>query len=177
MNSINGIQRKKVYDLIGASFGRLTVTKYLGIGKWNKHYWECSCSCGGTIILPTHRASGKGAQSCGCLRKETLLINRNNPTKHGLHKHKLYAIYHSMKDRCSNPKSQRWEYYGGKGIKVLWENFESFYEWSYLNGYIEGLSIDRINNNGNYEPNNCQWISVAENTRKAHLGKRKKSNS
>lgn len=176
MSSINGIQRKKVSDLLGYTFGRLTVTSYLGKGKWDKHYWECTCICGGKISLPTATVKRKdGTKSCGCLRKESMALNRACPTRHGLHEHKLYAIYHAMIQRCINPNAQRWKYYGGKGIKVLWEDFLTFYEWAMTNGYRENLSIDRVDPEKDYEPSNCRWITVSENTRRAHLGRFKKS--
>tara|TARA_R110000744_G_scaffold147303_1_gene260270 strand:+ start:407 stop:643 length:237 start_codon:yes stop_codon:yes gene_type:complete len=78
-----------------------------------------------------------------------------------------------MHQRCINPKSQRWIYYGGKGVKVCeaWQDIVTFYNWAQDNGYEEGLSIDRVDSEGDYEPSNCRWITLAENTRRAHLGK------
>lgn len=166
------VTRKKVSPLVGAHVGRLTVTTYLGIGKYNKHYWGCLCECGESIILPTYRITGgKPVRSCGCLRKEALLHNRKDPTTHGLHKHKLYAVHQSMKQRCTNPKSQRWQYYGAKGVSVCeeWGNFQTFYIWATVNGYQEGLSIDRINPDGGYTPDNCRWITLSENTRRSNV--------
>lgn len=163
--------RKKVSDLIGFQVGSLTVKSYLGVGKYKKHYWECLCDCGGVIQLATYRITGiNSVKSCGCLRKETLLQNRCDPTRHGLHKHKLYAVYQSMRQRCTNPNSQRWKYYGGKGVSIWdgWADFLDFYSWATSNGYKEGLSIDRINSDGDYRPDNCQWITLAENTRRKY---------
>jgi len=91
--------------------------------------------------------------------------------KHGMDSTKIYSIYHNMKYRCYNDSCKAYKNYGGRGIKICeeWLNsFESFYKWSIENNYIEGLSIDRINNDGNYEPNNCQWITKSENTAKAN---------
>jgi hypothetical protein len=108
-------------------------------------------------------------KSCGCLRKEKLPFNRPDPTKHGLHKHKLYAIYHGMKQRCYNPKSQRYKYYGSSGISVCadWNaNFISFYTWAVENGYQEGLSIDRVDTSEDYCPENCEWVTISENSRR-----------
>jgi hypothetical protein len=175
MSSTSGIVRKKVSDLIGKRFNRLVVVEYLGKGKYNKHYWRCSCDCGGEVTLNTSKLSGNtSTKSCGCLRKETLLKNRADPTKHGLHSHPLYKVYSAMRQRCENPESQRWKYYGEKGIKVLWDTFPNFYEWALSHGYAKGLSIDRIDPNGNYEPSNCRWVTLEENTRHAHLGRSKK---
>jgi hypothetical protein len=165
------IKRKPVSDLLGYKWGRLEVVDYLGLGKHNKHYWGCVCECGGRVTLATYRITGKDPTlSCGCLRKEVLSTNRNDPTKHGLHKHKLYAVFHAMHYRCSNENAQRWKYYGGKGIKVCyeWANFPRFYKWAMSSGYKEGLSIDRVDPDSNYCPSNCRWITVSENTRRSN---------
>lgn len=93
--------------------------------------------------------------------------------KHGMNRTKIYSIYSNMKDRCFNSNHHEFYNYGGKGVSIcnewLGENgFETFMEWAYSHGYIEGLSIDRINENGNYEPENCQWLTRSENTIKAN---------
>jgi len=171
------VQRKKVSNLLGYKWGRLEVVDYLGKGKYDKHYWRCFCECGGWVDLPTYRITGgEPTNSCGCLQAEHLDRVRASPEKHGLHKHPLYSVYYAMLYRCSSPKAQRWEYYGGKGVKVCkdWQDsFESFYQWAIGSGYSKGLSIDRVDPDGDYEPNNCRWITVSENTRRAHLGKSK----
>ena len=97
-------------------------------------------------------------KSCGCLNVETQ--NRTHTT-HGLSKERLYHVYYTMKARCNNPKNAIYPRYGGRGIKVCTEwadSFLSFYEWAVNNGYREGLSIDRIDTDGNYEPDNCRWV-------------------
>lgn len=163
--------RKKVSDLVGTRVERLTVVSYLGIGKHDKHYWQCLCDCGGTIVLATYRITGSNpTKSCGCLRQESMRTNRKDPTKHGLHDHKLYSVYQSMKQRCTNPNSQRWQYYGAKGVCVRWESFEDFYAWAIANGYREGLSIDRVDPDEDYCPENCRWITLSENTRRSNVG-------
>jgi hypothetical protein len=164
------VTKKKVSNLVGYESGRLKVVEYLGLGKHKKHYWKCQCDCGNSVVLPTYRITGsKSTRSCGCLRKESLEYNRNDPTKHGLHKHKLYSVYASMKQRCTNPNSQRWKYYGEKGVCVSWKSFEDFYSWAMYNGYHEGLSIDRIDPDGDYCPDNCRWITLADNTRRSNV--------
>jgi len=171
------VQRKKVSDLVGKTFNRLTVTEYLGIGKYDKHYWRCECSCGGEIILPTYRITGADPTvSCGCRRKETMAANRFSSVKHDLLRLQpnLYSIHQSMHQRCKNPKSQRWKYYGAKGIKVcdLWDSVEVFVEWALSNGYEVGLSIDRLDSSKDYSPENCQWVTVSENSRRMNAARR-----
>lgn len=176
MSSTNGIARKKVKDLVGKRLNRLVVEELLGKGKFNKYYWRCKCDCGKEVVLNTSRLTGNSPTiSCGCLRVETLLTNRQDRVIHGLWKHPLYRVYASMKARCLNPNSQRWKYYGARGVEVKWETVEDFYDWAINNGYEKGLSIDRIDNFGHYEPSNCRWITLAENTKRAHLGRTKKS--
>ncbi len=92
-------------------------------------------------------------------------------------KTKLFYIWQNMKQRCSNKKNKTYQYYGKKGITVCKEwlnNFKVFKKWALENGYSEGLSIDRIDNDGNYEPSNCQWLTLAENTSKARKIKKTK---
>lgn len=174
-------QRKPLSDLIGKTFNRLTVVDYLGKRKHGKHWWLCSCSCGGFVELNTSRITGKNStKSCGCLRKEKLKDNRHNPTKHGytLSHPKLYAIYYGMMQRCYNPNNQRWKYYGAKKIKVClhWrQNVEHFIKWALEFGYEEGMSIDRVNPNIDYCPANCEWVSVSENSRRMNEARRDES--
>lgn len=165
--------RKPIRDLTGVRFNNLEVVEYLGIGKHKKHYWRCKCDCGGTVDLPSGAIDKPySVKTCGCLRKEKLLKVRFNGYKHGLHKHPLYGIYHTMKYRCSSPKSCRWKYYGGKGIKVCdeWlEDFMNFYNWAIEHGYEEGLTIDRIDPDKGYEPDNCEWVTRSENSRRMNV--------
>lgn len=167
--------RKPVSDLLGYEVGDLEVVDYLGVGKHNKHYWRCFCKCGGWVDLNTSRITGsKPTLSCGCKRIENLRGNRFDPTKHGLHKHKLYAIHSGMKQRCYNPNSQRYKYYGSSGISVCSEwkdDFLAFYTWAMDNGYEEGLSIDRIDSAEDYRPDNCEWVTRSENSRRMNLVK------
>ena len=165
------ITRKPVSNLVGKKFNRLTVVEYLGVRKWGKHWWRCMCDCGTEVEINTSRITGKSSstKSCGCLRKESMTKNRADPYRHGLHKHKLYAIYYQMLQRCYNPNSQRYKYYGGSGIHVCseWqENFLEFYSWAINNGWEDGLSIDRVDNTKGYSPRNCEWVTVSENSRR-----------
>lgn len=137
-----------------------------------KHWWRCICVCGEEVSLNTSRITSRNpTKSCGCLRKDKLSENRADPTRHGYQKThpKLYAIYHGMLQRCYNPKSQRYKYYGGKGIHVSrwWRHIpEAFFKWALGAGYEEGLSIDRKNPDEGYNPRNCEWVTRSENSRR-----------
>lgn len=158
--------KKERIDLTGQKFGRLTVKKYVYTEK-NKAYWLCECDCGNIKILPTQSLRSHRTQSCGCFRKEL-------QSTHGLSNSILYRRWHGMKQRCENIKDKAYKYYGSRGIKVCeeWQDFNNFYNWSLNNGYKKDLTLDRINVNGNYEPNNCRWTNwniQMNNTRFNHL--------
>lgn len=153
-------------DLTGKRFGRLTVLGVDGKDKHNNYLWKCRCDCG-EITHATRTCLKNGhKRSCGCLMREEC---GNRCRKHGLYKDRVYHIYYGIKQRCENPKSSSYKHYGGRGICVEWSDWQSFREWALSNGYQDGLTLDRIDVNGNYEPSNCRWITQAEqmrNTRK-----------
>ena len=151
----------------GDRFGKLTVIKQDETHADNRRYWECKCDCG-TIknVRESYLVSGR-VKSCGCYSKE-------NPAHvtHGLSKTKIYRIWHDMRERCFNPKKERYPNYGGRGITVCdeWaspDGFTAFYNYvSKLEHFgEEGYSLDRIDVNGNYEPNNVRWATDAEQRR------------
>lgn len=155
-------------NLIGKRFGRLIVLKEIGpIKAGSNVYWLCKCDCDNLISIFSSDLNRGHTKSCGCLRKE-LLTNKN--FKHGDAKEdlRLYKIWRNMKTRCYNQNNKSYKRYGNRGIIVYkpWKNdYVVFKSWALNHGYEDSLTIDRIDNDGNYEPNNCQWITKSENSR------------
>lgn len=144
-------------DLTGQKFGRLTVIQRVP-NKKDKIMWLCKCICGTEIVCAGNHLKSGDSRSCGCYRRE-------KRTTHSMTNSRLYSIWENMKTRCNNPQSKRYKDYGERGIHVcdLWANdFVAFHEWAISNGYSDDLTIDRINVNGDYTPENCRWITLAE---------------
>lgn len=149
-------------DLTGKRFGKLTVLERAPKQHYKGVHWICQCECGNTAIVSSSDLKSGSTNSCGCLRKERMSeYNKINRTKHGKSHLKIYDVWYGMIKRCTNADNKDYPRYGGRGVKVFdeWLNFESFYEWSMSNGYKEDLELDRINNDGNYEPSNCKWVT------------------
>ena len=150
-------------DMTGQRFGRWLVVER-GASKGGKRRWLCRCECGEIRAVDGSSLRKGLSKSCGCLHKEQLVImSKLVNTKHGCTKTRLYNIWGSMKRRCLCTNNKDYPKYGGRGIAVCeeWQNsFEAFRDWALANGYDDKLSIDRINNNGNYEPSNCRWVSI-----------------
>ena len=147
-------------NLRGQKFGRWTVLEEAD-RQCGGVRWKCRCECG-TVRNVLAGSLRKGAStSCGCYNREVI-------TTHGKSHTKLHHAWSSMKDRCTNPNAQEADRYINRGIKVCdeWLNsYEAFEEWALANGFRDGLSLDRIDNDGNYEPSNCRWATAKEQCR------------
>lgn len=155
----------KLKDLTGMRFGRLVVLERDTEDARNKKYvyWKCKCDCG-NIKTVRSDALGVDTNSCGCLKEEQNKKNLVRFTTGESHS-RLANIWYHMRARCSNPKTDKYDSYGGRGIKVYeeWDNdFLAFKEWSMENGYYDGLTIDRIDVDKDYTPDNCRWIPFSQ---------------
>lgn len=148
-------------NLVGSKYGKLTVIDIAPRGKGGQARWECKCACGETRKVEEYALKKGLVVSCGCYKREM-------QTKHNMSRTKIYKVWAAMKQRCGNENDKSYNNYGGRGITVCdeWrEDFQAFYDWATANGYKEGLQIDRIDNDGDYEPGNCQWTTKKINLR------------
>lgn len=122
--------------------------------------WKCLCECGKTCFIDTKSLTTGKTTSCGCYRSEQW---HKRITTHGESRSKLYYVWNDMKSRCTDCNSLPFKDYGGRGIRVCdeWLNsYAKFSEWAKENGYACGLTLDRMDVNGDYEPSNCRWVSM-----------------
>lgn len=153
-------------NLVGKKIGRWTVIEETEAFRQPsghlRYKYLCRCDCGTEHIINGQTLQSGRALSCGCLTKE---LNASRMTTHGMYKTRIYKIWEGMKSRCDNPHNDRYKNYGGRGIDICdsWrKDFLNFYEWAINNGYKDNLTIDRIDVNGDYEPNNCKWSTPKE---------------
>ena len=146
---------RKFIDLTGERFGKLVVVSFDHRHN-SRSYWNCICDCGGSRIVSIDHLRNGEIIDCGCYKKHI-----SHHQKHGMYNHRLYGIWSMMKERCFNSKRREYHRYGGRGITVCpeWLDSKTFIEWALSNGYSDELTLDRIDNDGNYCPQNCRWIS------------------
>ena len=164
-------------DLTGKRFGSLTVIEATNERKSECVCWICKCDCGKIThpIRSSHLKNGN-TTSCGCYNSQRTIESH---TTHGKSHSRLYRVYYGMKQRCGNPKFPKYKWYGAIGIKVCaeWQkDFQAFYDWAMANGYDPNAergkcTLDRINVDGDYSPENCRWITIQEQQKNKRKGK------
>ena len=146
-------------DLQGQRFGKLLVLEEDGRIGTNVA-WKCRCDCGNITRVKANSLLSGNSRSCGCGRIEAITTHNQTGTP-------LFNVWRNIKERCTNENYRSYDNYGGRGIQICeeWQEFENFCKWAMENGYKKGLSIDRIDVNGNYEPNNCRWVTAKAQAR------------
>lgn len=151
----------KPNDLTGNKYGMLTALKRAENTDAGRARWECVCECGKHVVVTASNLRAGNVKSCGCLRENRLKT-------HGEEGSRLNRIWKRMKSRCKNPNTKDFRNYGARGITVCKEwadSFEAFMDWAMANGYQDHLTIERKDTDGNYCPENCCWITKAEQSR------------
>lgn len=160
---------RRFKDLTGKRFGKLTVVSFDHKGNGTRNYWKCKCDCGGERVVSGDHLNRGDTTDCGCDRRHT-----SHWHKHLMWNTRIYRIWSLMKRRCINPTPQERSAYADRGITVCdeWLDSKPFIEWALSHGYSDDLTLDRIDNNKGYYPENCRWVSRAEqsiNKRNNHI--------
>ena len=157
-------------DLTGKRFGKLVVLErvedHISSGGYRYPKWKCVCDCGNEVDVISKRLKSNTTKSCGCYRREvaSLLEHETHGDSANPEYKNLYNVWRGMRRRCTTPTHKSYHHYGGRGIVICkeWDEYENFKVWALNNGYRSGLSIDRINVDGDYEPSNCRWVTQKE---------------
>jgi len=163
-------------DMTGMRIGSRVVLERVANNIHGGAMWRCICDCGAISDVWGVNLRNGNSPSCGCKTRNGTCNQSHGDSKgrpQGI-RIPLYNCWNNMKSRCSNPKVHNYSNYGGRGIRVCDEwrgNYPAFKEWALANGYADGLTIDRIDNDGNYEPRNCQWVTASANASKARASK------
>ena len=151
----------KFQDLTGQRFGRLIALEVVGKNSKNESIWKCQCDCGNTTEVLMGKLVHGRTKSCGCYRRD---FKKYDAKYNEIIYRRLYCIWSKMRQRCLKPYCEAYKDYGGRGITICkeWEDFNNFRDWALSNGYRDDLTIDRIDNDGNYEPSNCRWATMLQ---------------
>lgn len=155
----------KYKDLSGQRFGRLFVIERVQSNRHRRSQWRCRCDCGNEVIVVGYSLSNGSTKSCGCYRSELVAEKNRLNTIHGGSGTRIYQTWANMLRRCNDPKCDSYPHYGGRGITVCdtWsKDFVVFKEWALSHGYQDDLTIDRIDNDKGYCPENCRWTTSKE---------------